>query len=285
MQYSIVIISFNGREYIADCLKSVQESLAGELYEIIVVDNGSSDGTLEIVKSDFPAVTVIENSGNLGFAVAVNQGIERSRGEYIFILNQDTRVQSRAIVKLAERMERDSTIGSIGPKLVGFDGKPQSSCRAFPHYRHLLFEYTGLAYMFPHSRLFGSWRMGWFDHNDEREVDQPMGAALLVRRGIIEKIGPFDEQFRIFFNDVDFCRRIKETGYKNWFYPEAIIEHYGGGSIRKNRPAMILESHRAMRLYLKKYSRTFTEKGLLLIWTPLLLIGGHIRAAVAALRK
>lgn len=284
MRYSVVIISFDGREFISDCLASVQKSLEGEAYEIITVDNGSSDGTLEIIKAGFPAVTVIENSNNLGFATAVNQGIVKSRGDYIFILNQDTRIRDRAIVKLSERMERDSNIGTIGPKMIGFDGQMQYSCRAFPRYRHLFFDYTGLAFLLPQSRLFGEWRMGWFKHDCEREVDQPMGAALLVRREVIDKVGRFDEQFKIFFNDVDFCRRVKEAGYKNVFYPEAVVEHFYGGSIRRNRPAMILESHRAMRRYFKKYSRSFIEKLLLMIWTPLLYCGGHMRAIMASIR-
>lgn len=285
MRFTTVIVSYNGREFIEDCLASVRQSLQGESSEVIVVDNGSTDGTREHIEAHFPDVILISNAGNRGFAAAVNQGIAKSRGEYILILNQDTRIRDRAIVKLAGRMERDGRIGTIGPKMVGFDGKPQASCREFLRYRHLLFEYTGLAFLFAGSRLFGSWRMGWFDHQSEREVDQPMGAALLVSREVIAKVGHFDEQFRIFFNDVDFCRRVVEAGYKNLFYPEAVVEHYYGGSVRKNRPAMILESHRAMRLYLKKYSRSFMEKVLLLIWSLLIILGGHVRAAIAFLGK
>lgn len=266
-------------------MASVKRSVEGESSEIIVVDNGSSDDTCKTIKTHFPEVILIANNSNRGFAPAVNQGIDKSRGDYIFILNQDTRIRGRAIVELVERMEHDRSIGTIGPKMVGFDGRRQYSCRAFPRYRHLFFDYTGLAFLFPRSRLFGGWRMGWFDHESESEVDQPMGAALLVSREVIEKVGRFDEQFRIFFNDVDFCRRVKEAGYKNLFYPGAVVEHFYGWSVRKNRPAMILESHRAMRLYFIKYSRSLIEKLLLLLWTPLIFLGGYVRAAVAFLRK
>ncbi len=285
MRYSIIIVSFYGEEFIGDCLTSVRKSLQGTDYEIIVVDNGSTDGTLDIIKMRFPGITLVENSQNLGFALAVNQGLEKCIGEYVFILNQDTRIQGKAIEKLAERMEQDKSIGTIGPKLIGFDGQLQYSCRSFPKYRHLLFDFTGLAFLFPRSRLFGRWRMGWFDHLSEREVDQPMGAALMVSRAVIEKIGRFDERFKIFFNDVDFCRRVCEGDFKNVYYPDAVVEHYKGGSVRKDKPRLIVESHRAMILYFKKYSRSLIEKLLLILWTPLLYIGAYIRAALASLRK
>ena len=112
-----------------------------------------------------------------------------------------------------------------------------------------------------------------------------MGAALMVRREAVDKVGRFDEQFRIFFNDVDFCRRVAEAGYKNLYYPDAVVEHYKGGSVRKDKPKLIIESHRAMILYFKKYSRSLVEKLLLILWAPLLYIGGYIRAAIASLRK
>ncbi len=285
MRFSVIIIGFNGEDFIGDCLRSVRKSLEGASYEIIVIDNGSTDGTLDIIKMRFPGVALIENSQNLGFSPAVNQGIEKCGGEYIFILNQDTRIQCRAIERLAERMEQDNSIGTIGPKLIGFDGLLQHSCRAFPRYRHLLFDLTGLAFLFPKSRLFGQWRMSWFDHLSEREVDQPMGAALMIKRAVIERVGRFDEQFKIFFNDVDYCRRVKEAGYKNLYYPDSVIEHYRGGSVRKDRPKLIIESHRAMISYFNKYSGSLVEKLLLILWAPLLYIGGYIRAAIASLRK
>jgi GT2 family glycosyltransferase len=275
---SVVVISYNGIEFIDDCLSSTVSSLAGEASEIIVIDNASSDGTVELIKGKYPQVTLIQNESNLGFARAVNQGFERTTAEYILILNQDTKIIADAISKLAERMELDPRIGTIGPKFVGFDGRLQKSARAFPRYRDLLFEFTGLSYLFPKSKTFNNWKMGWFDHLSEMEVDQPMGAALMVRRELLDKAGGFDESFGIFFNDVDFCRRIKEAGYVNLYYPEAVVAHFVGGSTRKKRARMIIESHRSMYRYFAKYAGKTGARLPLYFWGAILYVSGLIRA-------
>ncbi len=275
---SVVVISFNGMEFIEDCLATVQTSLENVGSEILVVDNGSSDGAVELIESRYSNIQLIKNKSNLGFAKAVNQGIENSCGEYILLLNQDTRIIEDAIVKLAERMESDSNIGTIGPKYIGFDGKLQKACRAFPKYRDLIFTFLGLSKLFPKSKIFSSWKMGWFDHLQEAEVDQPMGAALMVKRSVLNEIGGFDEQFRIFFNDVDFCRRVKKAGYINLYYPSAVIEHYYGGSIKKIKPQMVMEWHGAIVRYFKKYSETIPSKIIALVWGIFLILLSYPRA-------
>ncbi|UCD18067.1 MAG: glycosyltransferase family 2 protein [Candidatus Zixiibacteriota bacterium] len=278
MYISVIIISFNGIEFIKDCLATVFTSLAGIDAEIIVIDNGSADGTCELIKARYPEVKLTKNPGNLGYARAVNQGAEQATGKFILLLNQDTRIRDRAIVKMAERMARDSTIGTIGPMFVGFDGTLRKSCRVFPCYRHLFFEFTGLAWLFPRSRLFGEWKMGWFDHLTEHEIDQPMGAALMIRKEIFDAMGRFDETFRIFFNDVDFCRRITERGLRNLYFPAAVVEHYFGGSIGTMKPRMVIESHRAMFRYFRKYSRGIHRLPLLYFWGLVLWLTAYVRA-------
>ncbi|MEW5925491.1 MAG: glycosyltransferase family 2 protein [Candidatus Zixiibacteriota bacterium] len=279
IKISVVLISYNGREFINDCLRTTLESLKGVSSEVIVIDNASSDGTIEIIERNFSAARIIKNSANLGFAKAVNQGFNEARGEYIFLLNQDTRIVADAVPRLMQRMAEDPAVGTIGPKFIGFDGRLQRSIRAFPRYRDLFFEFTGLSYLFCRSKAFASWKMGWFDHLTEMEVDQPMGAALMIRRSVIDKVGRFDESFGIFFNDVDFCRRVKEAGFVNLYYPEAVIEHFVGGSTRKNKARMIIESHRAMYKYFKKYTKTPPGIPLLWFWGGVLYITALIRAA------
>jgi len=278
MHISIVVISYNGMEFIPDCLATVVASLHEVDAEVIVVDNGSSDGTVSFIRDSYPDIAVVANDENRGFAPAVNQGLRSAGGEFILLLNQDTRIRENAIVRLARRMERDETIGTIGPRLVGFDGVLQKSCRAFPTYRHLFFDLTGLSFLFPRSRIFGGWRMGWFDHETERKVDQPMGAALMVRREMLDKVGFFDERFRIFFNDVDYCRRVRLAGYVNLYYPDAVIEHYYGGTIRTMKPDMVMESHRAMYQYFKKYGRGAWGRSLPYFWGLVLWLAAFIRA-------
>ncbi|HDL03086.1 MAG TPA: glycosyltransferase [candidate division Zixibacteria bacterium] len=276
---SVIVISFNGMEFIEDCLASVQKSLDEVVdSEILVIDNGSTDGIVELIENRYPNIQLIKNRDNLGFARAVNQGFEKARGEYVLILNQDTRIQDNAIVKLADRIRTDSRVGTIGPKFIGFDGQLQKSCRAFPKYRDLVFAFLGLSKLFSESNCFSSWKMGWFDHLNEREVDQPMGAALMVRKDILDKIGGFDERFRIFFNDVDFCRRAKEAGYVNLYYPSAVIEHYYGGTIRKMKPQMVLEWHRALAEYFIKYSPGGPSKIIALFWKIFLILLSYPRA-------
>lgn len=280
IKISVVLISYNGREFINDCLMTTIESLKGVSSEIIVIDNASSDETIEIMESNFPEARIVKNGTNLGFAKAVNQGFDEAGGEYVFLLNQDTKIVGDAIQRLMQKMASDSRIGTIGPKFIGFDGKLQHSARAFPRYRDLLYEFTGLSYLFRRSKIFAAWKMGWFDHLTEREVDQPMGAALLIRRSVIDKVGRFDESFGIFFNDVDFCRRVREAGYVNLYYPEAVVEHFVGGSTRKNKARMILESHRAMYKYFKKYTKTPPGIPLLWFWGGVLYITAIIRAVI-----
>ena len=283
IRISVIVISYNGIEFITDCLTSIVKSLQGESAEIIVVDNGSTDGTFESIKQDHHYVKLIKNQSNLGFAKAVNRGLRESKGEYIFLLNQDTRIVTRAISDLAARLAQDERIGIIGPKFVGFDGNLQKSCRTFPRYRDIFYELAGLSYLFPRSRIFSRWKMGWFDHETEKEVDQPMGAAMMFRRSLLEKVGYLDESFPIFFNDVDFCRRVKECGFVNLYFPVALVEHFVGGTIRKMKPGMIIESHHSMYRYFRKYNKSILSLPSLYFCGFMLFVSGYVRAGLHAL--
>jgi GT2 family glycosyltransferase len=275
---SVVIISFNGIEFIDGCVASVLKSIEGVSGEVIIVDNGSVDGTVELIKKKYPSVRWIQNEKNLGFARAVNQGLGRAAGEFILLLNQDTRIRGRAIPLMMARLKKDKQVGLIGPKFVGFDGRLQQSCRAFPRYRDLFYEMTGLSYLFPRSKIFSQWKMGWFDHQSERAVDQPMGAAIMIKREALQRIGLMDESFGMFFNDVDFCRRIISAGFTNLYYPEAVVEHFVGGSTRRVKPKMIIESHRSMYRYFRKYNRGIWSLPGLYFWGMMLYLSAIVRA-------
>lgn len=282
---SVIIISYDGIDYIDNCLSSVIKSLEGIASEVIVVDNGSVDGTVKIIEEKYPQVYLICNKYNLGFAQAVNQGLEIAKGQFVLLLNQDTKIINKAILKLAERMEVDPKIGTIGPKFVGPDGTVQESARSFPRYRDLFFEFSGLAYVFPKSKLFSNWKMGWFDHLREEKVDQPMGAALMIRRDVIEKVGHFDTRFPLFFNDVDYCRRVVRAGYENLYYPEAVVMHHVGGSTRKRKTAMIMKSHKAMYEYFKKYNKNLFSRPILYFWGAALFVSACLRVVFACFTK
>ncbi|SYZ72765.1 Family 2 glycosyl transferase [Candidatus Zixiibacteriota bacterium] len=283
---SVVIVTYNGAEFIRDCLRSLMDEATALNLEIVAVDNGSTDGTAALISKEFPIVKLIKNNVNAGFARAANQGIEMTQGDIILLLNQDTKIRNDAVSKLARFLNEKASAGVIGPRFNGFDGILQKSCRALPRYRDLLFEFTGLSYLFPRSKIFAHWKMGWFDHLTEREVDQPMGAAMMFRKGLFERLGGFDEDFPIFFNDVDFCRRAQDAGLVNYYYPEAVIEHFVGGSTRKRKPQMILESHRAMYRYFRKYCRkSFLSRIALYFWGIMLYISAYLRVGLSLIFK
>ena len=284
IEISAIVISFNGIDFIPDCLKTLSEDLQPLEHEIIVVDNGSTDGSTAFIKEHYPGVRLIENGANLGFARAVNIGLENAQGDFLYILNQDLRFPRGTAQALLDKLKSDETIGLIGPKYIGFDGKLQQSARAFPGYRHIFFRAFLLDRIFPRSRLFASWRMGWFDHKTDLYVDQPMGAVMLVPRKVIERVGHLDEGFPIFFNDVDFCRRIQWAGYKLLYYAGATVEHYAGASVKKRPVKMRFVSTLGLIRYLHKYARWY-EYPVLGVCALILLAGLVPLALIASFKS
>jgi len=254
---SAVIIVYNGLRFLPELMRTLVENLSAITHEIILVDNGSTDGSVEYLKSHYSDCRLIENGRNLGFAPAVNIGLREADGEFLYILNQDLRFRSGATSALLARLQNEPGLGLIGPGFVDFDGRPQRSVRAFPTYRHVIYRALLLDRIFPRHREFANWRMGWFDHKSEAYVDQPMGAVMLIPRPVVEKVGPMDERFPLLFNDVDYCRRIKDAGYRLLYCPQAVVEHFVGASTAKRPYYMKLVSHCSMYRYLAKYARWY----------------------------
>lgn len=277
MDLSIVIVTWNSQEFIRNCLDSIFLSQGNFTSEIIVVDNCSSDETAKIVEQLYPQVNLIQNKKNLGYAKANNQGIEKAKGEYILLLNPDTQVLEDALSLMYEFMEENLKIGALGPKLLNPDKTVQASCREFPSFSTLIWEFFGLSRLFPRSRVFGRWRMGCFDFDIQREVDQPMGSCLMLRRATLEDVGAFDENFVMFFNDVDLCFRIKKGGWKIYFYPEAKVIHYKGASTRKAKAKMIWLSHLAFYKFFKKHKTGLVNRLLLLLLLIPLILSAWVR--------
>lgn len=283
-EISAILISYNGMKFLPECLATLIADLESLPYELIIVDNGSTDSSVEFFKSNFPDAQLIANNENLGFAKAVNQGIKAANGKYLYILNQDLRFRGGTTRALLDRLKSDKLIGLIGPKFVGFDGVTQASARSFPSYRHVFYRVMLLDRLFPRHRDLGRWRIGWFDHETEREVDQPMGAVMLIPRAVVNKIGLMDEKFWLLFNDVDYCRRIKMAGYKLLYYPRAIVEHYVGGSTSRIPYRLKIISHWSLFRYLAKYARP-TEYLLLLVTGLVLLVSLPFLLTAAFLRR
>ena len=241
---SICIVNWNTRDYLRACLRALEGQAAQRPTEVIVVDNASADGSAEMVAEEFPQVRLLRNDANLGYARATNQALAQARGDLVLLLNPDAEPWPGALEAICQFMDANP------------DGTVQRSCRSFPTPGALLLDALGLWRLFPRSRLLGRYRMTWFDHAQVAEVDQPMASALCLRRRALDQVGPLDEQFPIFWNDVDLCYRLRAAGWKVYFCPDAQAVHHLGASTRQARPRVIIDSHRGLiRFYRKHYRR------------------------------
>ena len=232
------------------------------------------DETIGIVNEKKNEKTIfVAKERNEGFTKAVNQGVEIAGGEYIFILNPDTMLTGGSVERLMKKISSDNTISLVAPQLRFPDGGIQYSCRRFPTFWNVLTEMTGLGRIFHRSKLLNGWKMGDFDHKMERDVDQPAGAALMVKKDLLDELSGLDERFPMFFSDVDLCKRIKDMGKKIVFCPDAVIVHKGGSTVLGRRPALIASSHLSLIRYFLKHHRGIMDVIPNLLITFLLLIG------------
>jgi len=228
---SIIVVNYNTRDFLKGCLHSIESTLNGLKAEILVVDNNSEDGSTRMVEEAFPATRVIANPTNLGYAKAVNQGIEASEGQYILILNADTVIRPQAIQSLISFLEKHPGAGIVGPKLLYPDGRLQHSCRTFYDFKTLLWRRTFLGKIFPKSNILKNHLMLDWDHDSRKEVNWLLGAAFMVRREALNRVGLMDERYFLYFEDVDWCYQMKNAGWKVYYVPEAeMVHHYRQGS-------------------------------------------------------
>ena len=281
---SITIVTYNHQDEISCCLQTLIGAIPSFQTEIFLIDNDSADQTVCIVKkllstsSKKHRWSIICNETNKGFTRAVNQGLAQSHGKYVLILNPDTEVPVDGFQSLIEIFHKNKEAGIVSPQFRNPNGSIQPSCRRFPRHRDVIYSAIGLSWLFSKSKEINYWKMGDFDHQSQREVEQPQGAFLLARREAIEQVGFWDEQFPMFFSDVDWCRRFIQQGWKILFVPSVQIIHLKGTSIYKNRLKMIWSSHRSFYHYFKKYNQGF--------WRQLInLIIGEILIGVAILRS
>jgi GT2 family glycosyltransferase/lipopolysaccharide/colanic/teichoic acid biosynthesis glycosyltransferase len=222
---SVVIVTYNSRTVLEPCLESLKTQGLFDSTEVIVVDNASSDGTPALVRDRYPWVQLHAGSENLGFSRGVNVGIHHAKGRYFLILNPDTVVREDAIEKLYTFMEKTPDAGIAGPKLVFHDGNLQPSCRRFYNWKVLLFRRTFLGKIFRNSRAVSDHLMEDFDHESTRAVDWILGAAMMVRREAVQSVGLMDERFFLYFEDVDWCYRMKQKGWVVYYNADAVVVH------------------------------------------------------------
>jgi GT2 family glycosyltransferase len=227
---SIIIVNWNIRDILRDCLRSVYEQTRVIAFEVIVIDNASSDDSVAMVREEFPQVILIENSENRGFAAANNQGIRIAQGRYILLLNPDTIVLDKAIEKTVVFADSHPDVGVVGCQVLENDTKIQRTCFAFPSVGNLILQKTGLRRLFPRSRLFGREDMGWWNRDTQRDVDVVSGMFMLVRHEAIEQVGLMDEDYFVYAEETDWCFRFRQAGWRCVFAPVGKIIHLDGGN-------------------------------------------------------
>jgi hypothetical protein len=249
---SIVIVSFNTKALLRDCIASVYRETTIKVIEIIVVDNASADGSVDMLRSEFPKVKIIPNTQNKGFAAANNQGMAASHGRYLLLLNSDTIILNGAIDKMFEFMESRNDVSIAGCRQVYPTMQLQPSCRSFPTLWNIFTEATFLYKFFPRTKIFGQYYLSYFQYDTVKEIDVVMGSFMFIRKNVIDDIGGFDEDFFFFTEETDFCYRARAKGHRSYFFPGAEIIHIGGGS-QKNLYWTFKQLHLSQYYFINKH--------------------------------
>ncbi len=258
---SIVIVSLNTRDVLRRCLTELAvEIAAAPQYstEIFVVDNNSRDGSADMVRDEFAEIRLIETGINLGFAGANNVALRVAQGRYILLLNSDAFLQPGSLGIAIEHMDATPKAGLGGARLIGEDGSWQPSARMFPTPLHEMLMHTGLAAKWPRSKFFGHADRTWADPLQPALTDWVPGAFMIIRKNVLDMVGLFDENFFLYYEETDLCRRIRAAGHEIWYWPDIVVVHIGGESTRQTTHVVIgsqltLWRMRAMLLYFRKH--------------------------------
>lgn len=270
MKLSVIIVSYNTKELLTDCLNSIKAAQKPQETEVFVVDNNSGDGTVDHLKHKFPWVKLIANKQNVGFSKANNQAIKKASSKYILILNPDTKIAKDTIASMVEFMDKNPKVGVATCKVLLENGKLDRDCRRyFPTPWRALSHFLGLSKLFSGSKLFDQYYMGYLKDDREHEIDSCAGAFMFVRHSAINKVGYFDEDFFFYGEDLDWCWRFKKAGYKIYYTPITSITHYKGAAsglkstsehltkaTRASKIRAVKESVRAMELFYKKHYKS-----------------------------
>ena len=250
---SIIIVNYNVKYYLEQCLEAVRRAAQGLQVEVFVVDNLSTDGSIDYLRGRFPEVTFVENRENVGFSRANNQAIRMSRGKYVLLLNPDTIVAEDTLARFVAFMEAHPEAGGAGAYMLNVDGSfaPESR-RGLPTPFVAMCKMTGLAALFPKSRLLGRYYMRYLDENEVNEIEVISGAYMMLRREALDKVGLLDEDFFMYGEDIDLSYRILQGGYKNYFLPARML-HYKGESTVKSSYRYVYTFYQAMRLFFRKH--------------------------------
>lgn len=259
MKLSVVIVNYNVKAYLEQCLRTVYEALKGMEGEVFVVDNQSTDGSVEMVQREFPGVHLVANQQNMGFSRANNQAIRQCRGEYILLLNPDTVVGEDVFHKVMAFMDANPKAGGLGVKMIDGTGRflPESK-RGLPTPTVAFYKIIGLSRLFPNSKSFGRYHLGHLPEDETAPIEILSGACMFLRRSVLDEVGLLDESFFMYGEDIDLSYRIRLGGYENWYFPQARIIHYKGESTKKSSVNYVFVFYNAMVIFARKH---FTRRG------------------------
>lgn len=282
MQLSVIIVNYNVKYFIEQALYSVERAVNNMDAEVIVVDNASQDGSTELIKKRFPNVKLICNEKNTGFAKANNQAITEAKGKYILLLNPDTVIPEDALEKCATYMEQHNDAGALGVKMMDGQGNflPESK-RALPTPMVSFYKIFGLSELFPKSKKFARYHLGYLDKNENHEIDVLAGAYMFIRKEALEKSGVFDEDFFMYGEDIDLSYRIQQSGYKVMYFSEVEILHYKGESTKRGSLNYVRIFYNAMIIFAKKHFSGKRAK----LYSRLINFAVYLRAAMSMLRR
>ncbi len=282
MKLSIVIVNYNVKHFIEQCLYSVRKAIKNIEAEIWVVDNNSVDGSCLMIKEKFKEVLLIENKDNVGFSVANNQAIRKSNGEYVLLLNPDTIVEEDTFEKVIEFMDAHPKAGGLGVKMIDGKGKflPESK-RALPTPSVSFYKIFGLARVFNKSKIFSKYHLGYLDKDQTNEIEILSGAFMFMRKKTLDKVGLLDEKFFMYGEDIDLSYRIIKGGYKNYYFPKTRIIHYKGESTKKGNINYVFVFYNAMIIFAKKH---FSQKNAKL-FSILINLAIYFRATLSITKR
>jgi O-antigen biosynthesis protein len=282
LKLSVIIVNYNVEYFLEQCLNSVIKAIENVDAEIFVVDNISVDGSVAMVQSKFPSVILIENKENVGFSKANNQAMRIAKGEYILLLNPDTVVEEDTFTKVCDFMDAHPNAGGLGVKMI--DGKgnflPESK-RGLPTPAVAFYKIFGLSALFPKSKTFGKYHLGFLSKEEIHEIEILSGAFMLMRKSTLDKVGLLDEDFFMYGEDIDLSYRILKGGYKNYYFPNTSIIHYKGESTKKSSVNYVFVFYNAMIIFAKKH---FSEKNAK-TFSFLINLAIYLRAGIAIINR
>jgi GT2 family glycosyltransferase len=265
LMVSVIIVAWNGRDYLMECLGSLSAAACRVPFEIIVVDNASSDGSPEEVANRYPGVRLIRNSENLGFSKANNIGLSASVGRYLCLVNSDVKVLPHCISQLVDYCEANPKVGMVGPRVLGGDGKLQRTCRGFPSLWNMFCRALALDALFPGNKAFNGYKLYHWKQDSLQQVDILTGCFWMIRRDALKQVGLLDEDFFMYGEDMDWCKRFWKKRWPVVFVPSAEAIHYGGASSSNSPIRFYIERHRADLQYWKKHHSKLSVAGFLAI--------------------